>query len=82
VRLLAVLSIKSDEDISALENVRRAEADINKHFIHNSDETQEQDDEARTTNVTTTVHAAGKLGRNDKCPCGSEKKYKHCHGKL
>ena len=22
-----------------------------------------------------------KVGRNDKCPCGSGKKYKHCHGK-
>jgi preprotein translocase subunit SecA len=24
----------------------------------------------------------GKVGRNDPCPCGSGKKYKHCHGKL
>ena len=22
-----------------------------------------------------------KIGRNDPCPCGSKKKYKHCHGK-
>jgi preprotein translocase subunit SecA len=22
------------------------------------------------------------VGRNDPCPCGSGKKYKHCHGKL
>jgi preprotein translocase subunit SecA len=21
-----------------------------------------------------------KVGRNDPCPCGSGKKYKHCHG--
>ena len=21
-----------------------------------------------------------KVGRNEKCPCGSGKKYKHCHG--
>lgn len=26
--------------------------------------------------------AAPKVGRNDPCPCGSGKKYKHCHGKL
>ncbi|MEN9428427.1 MAG: preprotein translocase subunit SecA [Pseudomonadota bacterium] len=26
--------------------------------------------------------AAPKAGRNDPCPCGSGKKYKHCHGKL
>ncbi len=24
----------------------------------------------------------GKVGRNELCPCGSGKKYKHCHGKL
>ena len=24
----------------------------------------------------------GKVPRNAKCPCGSEKKFKHCHGKL
>ena len=22
------------------------------------------------------------IGRNDPCPCGSGKKYKHCHGRL
>jgi preprotein translocase subunit SecA len=26
--------------------------------------------------------ALGKVGRNDPCPCGSGKKYKHCHGRL
>ena len=24
----------------------------------------------------------GKIGRNEACPCGSGKKYKHCHGKF
>ncbi|HHI82064.1 MAG TPA: hypothetical protein ENJ99_02820, partial [Rhizobiales bacterium] len=24
----------------------------------------------------------GKVGRNEKCLCGSGKKYKHCHGAL
>ena len=28
------------------------------------------------------VRHTGKVGRNDSCPCGSGKKYKHCHGKL
>jgi preprotein translocase subunit SecA len=23
-----------------------------------------------------------KVGRNEPCPCGSGKKYKHCHGQL
>ena len=26
--------------------------------------------------------AAGKVGRNEPCPCGSGKKYKHCHGAI
>jgi preprotein translocase subunit SecA len=28
------------------------------------------------------LQAEAKVGRNDPCPCGSGKKYKHCHGKL
>ncbi len=28
------------------------------------------------------VRVENKVGRNDPCPCGSGKKYKHCHGKL
>jgi len=27
------------------------------------------------------VKVGPKVGRNDPCPCGSGKKYKHCHGK-
>ena len=29
----------------------------------------------------TPAHAAPKQGRNDKCACGSQKKFKHCCGK-
>ncbi|MBA1146496.1 SEC-C domain-containing protein, partial [Ectothiorhodospiraceae bacterium WFHF3C12] len=28
------------------------------------------------------VRQQEKVGRNQPCPCGSGKKYKHCHGKL
>ena len=28
------------------------------------------------------VRAGKKVGRNEPCPCGSGKKYKHCHGRL
>jgi preprotein translocase subunit SecA len=24
----------------------------------------------------------GKVGRNETCPCGSGKKFKHCHGRF
>jgi preprotein translocase subunit SecA len=28
------------------------------------------------------VRQVPKVGRNESCPCGSGKKYKHCHGAL
>ena len=31
---------------------------------------------------STVAAAVPQVGRNDPCPCGSGKKYKHCHGKL
>ena len=30
---------------------------------------------------STTIVKGKKIGRNDPCPCGSGKKYKHCCGK-
>jgi uncharacterized protein len=30
--------------------------------------------------VDTVRRDTPKVGRNDPCPCGSGKKYKHCHG--
>jgi preprotein translocase subunit SecA len=42
----------------------------------------EGSDEERPAKVShTPVKAEQKVGRNDPCPCGSGKKYKHCHGK-
>ncbi len=38
--------------------------------------------EAAEAGALPQVNAAPKVGRNDPCPCGSGKKYKHCHGKL
>jgi preprotein translocase subunit SecA len=28
------------------------------------------------------IRGVAKVGRNEPCPCGSGKKYKHCHGQL
>jgi len=35
-----------------------------------------------TARPGSSMAAAPRVGRNDPCPCGSGKKYKHCHGKL
>jgi preprotein translocase subunit SecA len=32
--------------------------------------------------ITPVVREGRKVGRNEPCPCGSGKKYKHCHGQL
>ena len=42
--------------------------------ISNEDKKKEKSKEVFSDNK--------KVGRNEKCPCGSGKKYKNCHGKL
>jgi preprotein translocase subunit SecA len=40
------------------------------------------DAEAAQPEAQTPFVRGDKVGRNDPCPCGSGKKYKHCHGQL
>ncbi|MCZ2439955.1 MAG: preprotein translocase subunit SecA [Burkholderiales bacterium] len=37
---------------------------------------------SQETDPETLAQAVPKVGRNDPCPCGSGRKYKHCHGRL
>jgi SEC-C motif-containing protein len=37
--------------------------------------------ESGSVSARTIVRSGPKVGRNDPCPCGSGKKYKHCHGR-
>ena len=37
---------------------------------------------AAMTTVAAGIAGSSHVGRNDPCPCGSGKKYKHCHGQL
>jgi len=39
------------------------------------------DSSGRVLKVEKVVSGQEKIGRNDPCPCGSGKKFKHCHGK-
>jgi preprotein translocase subunit SecA len=43
------------------------------------DESVEADGEAA---VASPARVEAKIGRNEPCPCGSGKKYKHCHGQV
>ncbi|MET0606733.1 MAG: SEC-C metal-binding domain-containing protein, partial [Beijerinckiaceae bacterium] len=38
------------------------------------------DDGAQSERQADDPSSWGKVGRNEPCPCGSGKKYKHCHG--
>jgi len=55
-------------------NTRLAAADFSARGLAVSEAPVERD----PTNPATW----GKVGRNEPCPCGSGKKYKHCHGAL
>ena len=79
VRLLTSVEIKSEEDVSAIEEQRRLEQAQKIEFIHADDTQMAVDDEST---VTTFKRNEKKVGRNDVCPCGSGKKYKNCHGSL
>jgi preprotein translocase subunit SecA len=43
--------------------------------------TGKQEDEGARRGKQQPIKVEKKVGRNDLCPCGSGKKYKHCHGK-
>ena len=42
----------------------------------------EMEPRARAESAAPFVRAVPKVGRNEPCPCGSGRKYKHCHGAL
>jgi preprotein translocase subunit SecA len=78
-RLLMTVEIRTQEQIEEaeqhhpqVENVQYHHADYDE-VLGQSDEKPKQQPIERTT---------PKVGRNDPCPCGSGKKYKHCHGRL
>ena len=47
-------------------------------------ELRQSDEESASSKSASALAAApaGKVPRNAPCPCGSGKKYKHCHGKV
>jgi len=76
--LLSSVELKTEEDIQAIEEQRRAEKVQKMQFIHADDEASQNESSV----VATFKRNEKKVGRNDPCPCGSGKKYKACHGSL
>jgi len=70
VEIRAQADVPKPDDSQHVENVR----------LQHGEEAPDAD--AAEKKPQPTVRHSQKIGRNDPCPCGSGKKYKHCHGKL
>ncbi|AHY60290.1 preprotein translocase subunit SecA [Stenotrophomonas rhizophila] len=90
VTLLARVRIRSEEEVEALEQAERQQAQarlMQSQFQHQDAGSYSADEEAAEVEaaqngVAQVNRDEPKVGRNDPCPCGSGKKYKHCHGQL
>ncbi|RFC31369.1 MAG: protein translocase subunit secA [Candidatus Nitrotoga sp. MKT] len=70
--------IRNEQDIEAVE-APHAPENVQYHHADYNEAGAAEDGDAEKKPLTRTDK---KAGRNDPCPCGSGKKYKHCHGKL
>lgn len=97
VGTLSLVEIHEASDVEAAEaqeELRRQASTDSMEFLHAETVsplalTEEADAVAMNEKMSaaggsfaTVVRATPKVGRNDDCPCGSGKKYKHCHGRL
>ena len=94
ITILARLRIRSEEEVAELEAQERRVAEAQQRamqFQHAPTGGYGADEEAAQVQAAQAAAAAApatvfrdepKVGRNDPCPCGSGKKYKHCHGQL
>ncbi|MCO4203793.1 preprotein translocase subunit SecA [Aeromonas taiwanensis] len=72
-----------ERDVEAMEEQQRQQAQAApRTYTHAAAENQLADEEQAEAAPVTFVRDEQKVGRNDPCPCGSGKKYKHCHGQL
>ncbi|MBP58675.1 MULTISPECIES: preprotein translocase subunit SecA [Idiomarina] len=84
VTILSKVKVRAPEDVDAVDEQRKAADSAPREFRHEQsgpaaeEPTQQNNADAQGQPVRKGV----KVGRNEPCPCGSGKKYKHCHGKL
>jgi preprotein translocase subunit SecA len=91
VSLLSRMQLKTQEEIDAEEAERQHRLERAMQFQHAAPEQlapqpqalpEEQPMSDVDPQVAQFVRDTKKVGRNELCPCGSGKKYKHCHGAL
>ncbi|MEN1929195.1 preprotein translocase subunit SecA [Luteimonas sp. MJ204] len=88
VMMLARVRVRTEEEVAAMEAQERAQAAAQAgqmQFQHADSGGYSADEEAAQPDYQLDGDPAErmpKVGRNDPCPCGSGKKYKHCHGQI
>lgn len=78
VTLLAKVRFQMPEEVEAMKRTEVNQAGMTAK--HDSASALPQSETARQ--AETFVREQPKVGRNEPCPCGSGKKFKHCHGKV
>jgi preprotein translocase subunit SecA len=85
-RILMNVKVQSPEQVSTAAQQLEAEAEHLSHVTYTAPtetgEVQTTPDQGLLGGAAAQAAALPRVGRNDPCPCGSGKKYKHCHGKL
>ena len=79
INTLSKVQVRLPEEVEELERRRREEAE---RLAKQQQLSHEVTKESQMSAVDGQVASGKKVGRNEPCPCGSGKKYKHCHGKL
>jgi len=82
VRILARVQVRAEEDVEAVEPQRRQESAMEYRHDRASAVSDGQGSPGAEAPDAPFVREGRKVGRNETCPCGSGKKFKHCHGKL
>jgi preprotein translocase subunit SecA len=88
ISALSKFEVRVEQDMEQLEQNRRdAFSNQQIEYKHGNLEALQDSDvvlqeEAPYSPQQTFVRGAPKVGRNDPCPCGSNKKFKQCHGNL
>jgi preprotein translocase subunit SecA len=82
-RILMTVSVQSGEQLEqAAEDMESRAERISNVTYTAPTETGEVETKLDETTTRPSAAAVPRVGRNDPCPCGSGKKYKHCHGRL
>ena len=79
-RLLMTVQIQSQAQIDAAAQDIEARAEAISNVTYTAP--TETGESVTTVDQRTVAAAVPQVGRNEPCPCGSGKKYKHCHGAL